>query len=65
MVTKRLVENDKNTTEQGPFIYYISKQGGWVGGVGQLLTFTYMVGGWVIDNADWDKKNFKKCGQLC
>ena len=31
-----------------PFIYYISKEGGWVD---QMLTFAYVVVGWVKTNA--------------
>ena len=31
-------------------IHILRKQTGWVGGLGQLLTFTYKVGGWVVDN---------------
>ena len=30
-----------------PFKYYVSKQVGWVVGIGQLLTFSYKVGGYV------------------
>ena len=32
-------------------IHILRKQTGWVDGVGELLTFTYMVGRLVIDNA--------------
>ena len=32
-------------------IHILRKQRGWVGGVGQMLTFAYMVGGWVKANA--------------
>ena len=32
-------------------IQILRKQRGWVGGVGQMLTFAYMVGGWVKANA--------------
>ena len=32
-------------------IQILRKQRGWVGGVGQMLTFAYMVGGWIKANA--------------
>ena len=32
-------------------IHILRKQRGWVGGVGQMLTFAYIVGGWVKANA--------------
>ena len=32
-------------------IHLLCKQTEWVGGLCQLLTFAYKVGGWVIDNA--------------
>ena len=32
-------------------VQILRKQRGWVGGVGQMLTFAYKVGGWVVANA--------------
>ena len=32
-------------------IHILREQTGWVGGLGQALTFAYEVGGWVIMNA--------------
>ena len=32
-------------------IHLLRKQTGWVGGIGQLLTYAYEVGGWVKDHA--------------
>ena len=32
-------------------IHILRKQRGWVGGEGQMLTFAYMLGGWVKANA--------------
>ena len=32
-------------------IHILRKQRGWVGGVCKMLTFAYMVGGWVKANA--------------
>ena len=32
-------------------IHILRKQRGWVGGVGKMLTFAYVVGGWVEANA--------------
>ena len=37
-------------------IQILRKQMGWVGGLGQMLTFAYMLGGWVIANAYVSKK---------
>ena len=34
---------------------------GWVGGIGQVLTFAYMLGGWVKANAYVSKRKFQDC----
>ena len=31
-------------------VHILRKQAGWVGGVDQMLTFSYKVGGWIIAN---------------
>ena len=43
---------------KGPFKYYIIKKVG--GGLGQMLTFAYMVGEWVWQDAYVIKKSLKK-----
>ena len=54
-------ENSIVASDKVPFIYYVSIEGGWVGGVGQMLTFAYIVGGWVKANAYVSKKMPKTC----
>ena len=46
-----IIHKDIGTVSFFWTIHIICKKRGWVGGVSQMLTFAYMVGGWVMANA--------------
>ena len=51
MILKQIVKCVRLTLIWLGTIHILRKQKGWVGGVGKMLTFAYMVGGWVEVNA--------------